>query len=165
MQKPVIYNFEKKSKINYSNHSNHYFESNWNNTKNTWKVIKSILTIKGISADTPKSVSVDGSTVSNPMAIWNVFNYYFSSITSNTKLKIFPFRMNIFSNYLINKSNVPFFLSPTDKVVILNAISSLDPNISVGPNIILIKILKLLKNDITSQLTNIFNLPFFSSFL
>ena len=107
---------------------------------------------------------MDGSTVSNPMAIWNVFNYYFSSIASNTKLKIFPFRINIFSDYLINKSNVSFFLSPTDKVVIMNAISSLDPNVSVGPNIILIKILKLLKNDITSRLTNIFNLPFFSCF-
>ena len=72
--------------------------------------------------------------------------------------------MNIFSDYLINKSNVSFFLSPTDKVVIMNAISSLDPNVSVGPNIILIKILKLLENDITSRLTNIFNLPFFSCF-
>ena len=53
-------------------------------------------------------------------------------------------------------------MSPTDKSEIENIISSLDSNKSVGPNSILIKILKLLKNDISSQLSEIFNI-FFSS--
>ena len=41
------------SKQNKTNYYNHYFESNWNSIKNTWKDLKSILTIKNISADIP----------------------------------------------------------------------------------------------------------------
>ena len=40
--------------------------------ESTWKGIKSIITIKYISADNPKSFSVDGATISNPMAISNI---------------------------------------------------------------------------------------------
>ena len=40
--------------------------------------------------------------------------------------------------------------------------SSLDSNKSVGPNSIPTKILKLLKNDISSQLSEIFNISFSS---
>ena len=60
----------------------------WNSIKNTWKGIKSILNIKSISADIPKSLTVDGTTISNSMAISNTFNSYFSSIANKTKLNI-----------------------------------------------------------------------------
>ena len=43
-------------------------------------------------------------------------------------------------------------MTPTDKYEIINIISSLDPNKSTGPNSIPTKILKLLKNDISTQL-------------
>ena len=46
------------------------------------------MTIKDISADIPKSLSVDGATISNPMAISNIFNNYFSSIAGKTRLNI-----------------------------------------------------------------------------
>ena len=52
-----------------SNYYNHYFETNWNSIKNTRKGLKSILNIKNISADIPKSLTVAGTTISNPMAI------------------------------------------------------------------------------------------------
>ena len=51
-------------------------------------------------------------------------------------------------------------MSPTDKSEIENIISSLDSNKSVGPNSIPTKILKLLKNDISSQLSEIFYISF-----
>ena len=52
-------------------------------------------------------------------------------------------------------------MTPTDKYEIINIISSLDPNKSTGPNSIPTKILKLLKNDISTQLSDIFNVfPF-----
>ena len=65
----------KQSKTNYFNH---YFESNWNSIKNTRKGIKSIISIKDFSADIPKSLSVDGATISNPLAISNIFSNCFS---------------------------------------------------------------------------------------
>ena len=148
----------KQSKTNYYNH---YFEANWNSIKNTWKGIKSILNIKNTSADIPKTLTVDGTTISNPMEISNIFNNYFSSIASKTKLNI-SFSHKHFSDFLKNRSNISFFVSPTDKTEIENVISSLDSNKSVGPNNILTQILKLLKNDISSQLSEIFNISFSS---
>ena len=73
----------KQSKTNYYNH---YFETNWNSIKNLF--LKSILNIKNISAEIPKTVTVDGTTISSPMEISNIFKNYFSSIATKTKLII-----------------------------------------------------------------------------
>ena len=86
----------KQSKTNYYKH---YFESNWNSIKNTWKGIKSIITIKEISAGIFQSLSVDTATISNPMAISGIFNNYFSSI-ANKKSLMFHFHINIFLIFL-----------------------------------------------------------------
>ena len=150
----------KQSKTNYYNH---YFETNWNSIKNTWKGLKSILNIKNISAEIPKTLTVDGTTISNPMEISNIFNNYFSSIATKTKLNI-SFSHKHFSDFLKNISNINFFVSTTDKTEIEDVISSLDSNKSVGPNSIPTKILKLLKDDISSQLSETFNISFSSGF-
>ena len=92
----------KQSKASYLSH---YSESNWNSIKNTWKDIKSIITIKDFSGDIPKSLSVDGATISNPLAISNIFNNYFSSIAGKTKLNI-SFSHKHFSDFLKNRSNI-----------------------------------------------------------
>ena len=57
---------------------------------------------------------------------------------------------------------ISFFISPTDKTEMENIISSLDSNKSVGPNSILTKVLKILKNDISTQLSEIFDISFSS---
>ena len=126
----------KQSKTNYYNH---YFETNWSSIKNTWKGLKSILNLKNISAEISKTPTVDGTTISNPMEISNIFNNYFSSITTKTKLNI-SFSHRHFSGFFKNRSNISFLVSPTDKTEIENVISSLDSNKSVGPNSICTKI-------------------------
>ena len=98
------------------------------------------------------------------MAISNIFNNYFSSISNNTKGNI-SFSYKHFSDFLKNRSNISFFVRPTDQKEIENVISSLDSNKSVGPNSIPTKVLKLLKNDISSQLSEIFNISFSFSIL
>ena len=150
----MLFTILKQSKTNYYNH---YFKTKWNSIKNTWKGLKSILNIKNISAEIPKTLTVDGTTISNPMEISNTFNNYFSSIATKTKLNI-SFSHKHFSDFLKNRSNISFSVSPTDKTEIENIISSLASNKSVGPNSIPTKILKLLKNDISSQLSEIFNI-------
>ena len=140
---------------------NHYFQTNWNSIKNTWKGLKSILNIKNISAEIPKTLTVDGTTISNPMEISYIFNSYFSLIATKTKLNI-SFSHKHFSDFLKNRSNISFFVSPTDKIEIEDVISSLDSNKSVGPNSIPNKILKLLKDNISSQLSEIFSISFSS---
>ena len=58
----MLSTLNKKSKTNYYNQ---YFKANMNNIKNTWKGIKSIITIKNTSSDFPKCLSSNGSTFTN----------------------------------------------------------------------------------------------------
>ena len=58
-----------------------YFEKNWNNIKNTWKGIKSLISLKTKASSVPTILSVEnGDTVTNPYDIANTFNNYFASI-------------------------------------------------------------------------------------
>ena len=92
------------------------------------------------------------------MAVSNIFNNYFSSIANKTKLNI-SFSHKHFSDFLKNRSYISFLISPTDKTEIENIMSSLDFNKSVGPNS---KVLKIIKNDIFNQLSEIFDISFSS---
>ena len=135
----------KQSKTNYYNH---YFQTNWSSIKYTWKGIKSIVNNK-----------------SNPF--YNKYfilipNNSFSSIASKTKLNV-SFLHKHFPDILKNRSNISFFVSFTGKTEIENVIYSLDSNKSVGPDSIPTNLLKLLKNSIFGQLSEIFNISFSSS--
>ena len=77
------------------------------------------------------------------------------------KLNI-SFSLKHFSDFLKNRSNISIFISLTDKTEIENIISLLDSNKSAGLNSIPTKVLKVLKNDISSQLSEIFNISFSS---
>ena len=89
----------------------------------------------------------------------NVFNNYFTSTAEKTKsnTKILP---KHYTDYLSSTNTNKFFLKPTDKNETSFIISLLDSHKSSGPNSISVKILKLLKNDISQQLSDIFNMPF-----
>ena len=63
-----------------------YFERNWNNIKNTWKRIKSLISLKTVASNVPTVLSPDnGKTITNPYDIANFFNNYFTSIAETTK--------------------------------------------------------------------------------
>ena len=47
-----------------------YFERNWNNTKNTWKGIKSFISLKTVASNVPAVLSLhNGDTIANPMIL------------------------------------------------------------------------------------------------
>ena len=63
-----------------------YFEKNWKSIKNTWKGIKSLVSLKTVASNIPTVLSLGhGDTVTNPCDIANTFNNYFASIAENTK--------------------------------------------------------------------------------
>ena len=65
-----------------------YFEANWNNIKNIWKGIKSLITPKSVASNVPTVLSLDnGDTITNPYDNANTFNNYFASIAETTKKK------------------------------------------------------------------------------
>ena len=124
-----------------------YFESNWNN-RNTWKGIKTIISIKNITTTIPHSIEFNNRTITDPTTMSNVFNNYFTSIAEKTKsnIKFSPKHTDYLSN-----TNTNTFLTPTDKNEISFIILSLDSHKQSGPNSIPVKISKLLKNDISQQ--------------
>ena len=63
-----------------------------------------------------------------------------------------------FSDYLSNENSSTIFPQPTDKEETANIISPLSSNKAFGPNSIPYRILFLLKNEISKQLTDLFNL-------
>ena len=87
------------------------------------------------------------------------FINFFTSNAAKTKESI-KYSHKHFSNFLQNRSNDSLFLSSSDKYEIINIISSLDSNKSTEPSSIPAKILKLLKNEIFSQLSDILNVSF-----
>ena len=69
----------KKSKQTYYDK---YFEKNWNNIKNTWKGIKSLISLKTKASHVPTVLSRENrDTITNPYDIANIFNNYFASIS------------------------------------------------------------------------------------
>ena len=76
----------KKSKQTYYDK---YFEKNWNNIKNTWKGIKSLIYPKTKASGVPTALSRENAdTITNPYDIANTFNNYFASIAETTKNSI-----------------------------------------------------------------------------
>ena len=104
-----------------------------NNIENTWKGIKFIITITNLSSDIPKSLSSNSATITKQVEISNVFNNYFAVIPEKAKQSINPLHKH-FSDFLKNRHQNSFFLSPSNKSEIQNIISSLDSNKSLGPN-------------------------------
>ena len=145
--------FLKRSKLSY------FFESYWNNIKNTCKGIKSLISLKDISTSVPRTLKHNNKTVTNPLKITNSFNKDFVSFAKKTRANVSCLCKH-FSEYMENNSSNSFFLSTTNKNEISSIISSLNPNKSVAPNSTPTKILKLLKHEILSHLSDIYNISF-----
>ena len=102
----------KKSKQGYYDK---YFQRNWNNIKNKWKGIKSLISLKTVASHVPTVLSLDnGDTITSPYDIAKNFKNYFASIAETTKKSI-KYSHKHFSDYLSNETSSTIFLQPTDK--------------------------------------------------
>ena len=89
----------------------------------------------------------------------NVFINYSTSIAEKTKSNI-KFSPKHYTDYLSSTNTNTFFLTPTDKNEISFIISSLDSHKLSGPNSKPVNTLKLLKNDIFEELSDISDMSF-----
>ena len=117
---------------------------------NTWKDIKNLISFKTASYSPPSFIYYNNKTVTSPFEIANAFINYFSNIALNIQSSI-KYSAKEFHEFLPPLSIKSFFLSPTDKNEIISIISALDSQKALGPNSISIRILKLMKNDISDQ--------------
>ena len=131
-----------------------YFESNWNNIKNTWKGIKTIISINNIITTILHSIEFISRTITDPTVMCNVFNNYFTSMDEETKSNI-KLSLKHYTNYLSN-TNTKYLLlnSNWQKWNIVYIFTS--SHKSSGPNTC--KNFKAPKNDISQQFSDIFNM-------
>ena len=77
-----------------------YLEANLNNIKNTWKRIKSLITLKSVASIVPTVLYLDNvDTITKSYDIANTFKNYFASIAETTKKNENIYR-NIFQTNL-----------------------------------------------------------------
>ena len=87
---------------------------NWNNIKNLWKGIKSLISLKNVAFSIPTVLSLDNSdTITNPDDIANTFINYFASIAETTKKQ--NIHISIFQNIFQRKVIVQYFCNPLIK--------------------------------------------------
>ena len=125
------------------------------------KGIKSLVTSNDIPSTTsvPRTLNHNNKTVTNPVEIANIFYNHFAPVAEKTISNV-NYSHKYFFEYIENNSSKSFFLFPTNKNEISSIISSLNANKSFGPNSIPTKILKLLKDEILSHLSDIYNISF-----
>ena len=70
----MLSTFMKKSEMNYYNHP---FKNNWDNIKNTWKGIKSILNINNTHSNIPKILVSNNTQSAEPIEIANIYQQFF----------------------------------------------------------------------------------------
>ena len=139
-----------------------YFETKWNNIKNTWKGIKSLISLKSIASNVPTVLSLDNSdTITNPYDIANTFNNYFASIAENTtkKHKIIFTYINIFQTVLQMKLVTQYSCNLMIKKKYLTSYL-LSTLIRLLVVIVYLTEYYILKNEISKHLTDLFNLSF-----
>ena len=87
----------KQSKKSYYNN---YFRNNINNIKNTWKGIKSIISLNTKESESPKIIlNNKGEFLTNPNDIANQFNNFFCSVAPTIQSNIKP-NFKSFDQYL-----------------------------------------------------------------
>ena len=102
---------------------NNYFQRKFtecsNNSRDTWKTLNSLIRYKNTSKDI--ILKNNGSTVSDPSAIVEVFNNYFSNVASNLHRNIPDSNISPL-NFLGAPVKNSFFCTPSDREKIVNLI-------------------------------------------
>ena len=127
--------------------------------KNTWIGIKKIINLKSNNQSLPTAIISDNKTLTNPTEIANAFNNYFTNVSINVQSSI-KYTNKSYSDFLPNIDINSIFISATDVTEVSNIISSLNLHKAVGPNSIPNKVLKMLNQDISTQLAELYNLSF-----
>ena len=118
--------------------------------------------MRSFSWISPTLFTFQNETINNPKRITNIFNNYISTIGKKTQAKMKCSHKN-YTDCLINENLTSFFFQQQTKKKLNLILLSLDISKASGPYSIPTKVLGLLKNDISDQLANLFNLSFTTS--
>ena len=122
--------------------------------KNTWKGIKSKISLQKLTNKLPKLINFGNQTVTGLQIIANTFNSFLYMIVPEVQPEV-PFSYKTIFEYLTPPNQDSIFIS---KEEIIKTISTFKRNKSAVPSSILTKVLCLLKDDILGYLSIIFNI-------
>ena len=167
LNKPTVYNeinyriaktnTVKKIRQGKKNYYHNLLETHKNNMKKTWGVIKEVMGFER-PITIINSVSVDGSTVTEPTEVANQLNNFFSNIGNKLASNI-PRSDRSPLSYLTTAYPQSFFLSPVTPEELRNCISKLKES-SAGFDDIKPKVIKQSVEYILDPLLHIINLSF-----
>lgn len=136
-----------------------YFSSNINRSKEIWKGIKQLVSLKKSNMNFPSKIKQGNVTLTDKNQIANAFNIYFANIGSKLAQSI-PNTNISFEHYLPSSIQESFFIRPTSPMEIQGEIDMLNVNKSTGPFSIPTRLLKSIKTLLSAPLSMLFNLSF-----
>lgn len=132
---------------------------NRTNLRQTWKIINDIIQKKNDKSTLPDSFNINGNLITDPQTIVNEFNTFFSKIGKKTN-DLVPTSNTTFNSYLTKPTENSFFMNPTNKLEIENAVNHMKPKTSSGIDNISSKTIQNTIYTISEPLAHIFNLSF-----
>ena len=133
---------------------------NKHDIKQTWSVLKPLISNGTKMASLPTQFIVNGTTISDPQLIANKFNTFFANIGLTTSEGV-PSSEHNFA-YFLRKSDRNYtnslFFEPIHQEELINTVKLLKPKSSMGHDNISTKLLKYSIMHLAMPLTHIFNL-------
>ena len=123
-----------------------------------WRGINSIINVNNTKQQ-PTSLLINNKPISDHKEVAETFNNYFSSVASKLQGKIYHYGQD-FSSYLDNRNAHNFFISPTDKIELIEIINTFSIKKATGPHSIPSDIFRLIKFNVVEPLESIINLSF-----
>ena len=147
------------NKIKKSMKKNYYhklIDDNKHNIKETWNILKSVLTKKNDKSSFPQQFNINNINISDKSTIANSFKDFFSNIGKITSNNIAKANTK-FSDYLNNPIPNSIFLEPVEASQINEIVNKMKPKCSTGHDDISMKLIKHSLNNISTPLTHILN--------
>ena len=137
---------------------NRYFTNNKKSLRKTWEGIKAIINIKSSKAKNPSFIKDGNNIHSDDLSISNCFNNYFTSVADKILKERKYVGRKSHRDYLQNSLPNSFVIRECDRLEVETIIATIDRRKATGPNSIPTDILSMLKSDISTHLSKIFNL-------
>ena len=138
-----------------------YYEACFSNfkhdLKNTWKTINAILSTRKPNKSFPTLFKEAGETITDPIAIVNRFNIFFTNIGPNLAKKIVYNGNKTHKSYLNNNTPNVFTFTRIETDTISKTIQNLSAKNSSGPDGLSTKLLKVIEPELTKSLTLLVN--------
>jgi len=127
-----------------------------NNIKNTWKILNNVLN-KDHKRPCHTEFNLNGKIINNSNQIPDHFNDFFINIGPNQVSQI-PDTNTHFSTYLSNPTQNSMLFTPITEDEVIEVINNLDAKKSAGHDNISILIIKKLATELSTPLTDVFNM-------